>query len=881
MGFWPFGGGKKNKKDQADDRTKQNLIEKPDPAMARAAIPGQKPSERPTRSTSQRGHDEKSRKLSKSRTEAYITSSTRNLPRSQTAPFDDKHEYSERATSQRPQRTPSQIYQQKPISQTSIGPENFTALPHPPTLYAKRNDFDPTMPRRQSSKRKAEDYQRERELRAMTSEPSVRNRLKRPVTYSGSGPLQRDTRNIPGGMNRRLDRPDSQVSLPLPENISESDDVPKNTFKVGGIAALSPRPTIKSYQSESSRSTHGKQPARLPTVHQSAEEEENIPLHKQRIDELADDLGSGAIRELMERDRRRKERKKDSDKTKLQRKLRRAEKQREEETRRARAAEFVSASQAQLQTAIAEDEGAPGPAVDETPADTAMDIREGTKAPLSAEEDPFADPAPPARAPSQAIRNPFEDEQDLDVMEIPSEHEDGAEPPIPVKSPLRKTTTVEKKPELMPAQAALSPPASPDQPPNDEQSVSQTSGLARDATPDISESADRDRRESDQSSQQLSTWTNFFRRGGRRKTSVPGRTTPSEFSNTSRESFARKQPPPIVPPVRTFKKLESGTPQRTMSRFREDLPEFPISPPDSRVQSPEVAATSQAGESPLSSKQARHSLSGTLDARSLATSSSNPALDRGRPESRLQSVQYGDVAAAGQGTGGHALSQSLASVDSEASWLSGKPAKRFSGPMVSPVKDCTPEEASQVPGAFEPEDEGLADDEYLKRLSPEPGIRPESMVPSERRASSTVIDLQRERESSDTPEVPPLPQKKDETWHEGVARRPTVMKGPTRAKSREGLLKESAAEEGASENEDDYDDEHSSGEVEEPVQVMRAQSVEYKGHIRHLSAGSAKLLDIRRASVQSTDTPPRSPGLPRAYMQATQDPKTPSKPSMI
>ena len=874
MGFWPFGGGKKNKKSTAGDQTKQSLVEKPDPAMAGAAIPGQKPLERPTRSTSKRGHDEKSGKLSKSRTEAYITSSTQHLPRSQPAPFDDRHEYSEKTSSQRPQRTPGQLYQQSHISQTSIGPENFTALP---TLYAKRNDFDPTMPRKQSSKRKAEDYQRERELRAMTSEPSVRNRLKRPVTYSGSGPLQRDTRNIPGSVTRRLDRPDSQVSLPLPENISESDDGPKNTFTVGGIAALSPRPTIKSYQSESSRSTHGKQTARLPTVHQSADEEENIPLHKQRIDELANDLGSGAIRELMERDRRRKEKKKDSDKTKLQRKLRRAEKQREEETRRARAAEFVSASQAELQTAIAaHDEGAPGPAVDETPTDTAVKNRYGRKAPTPAEEDPFADPAPPAPAPSQAIRNPFEDEQDLDLMDIPSEHEDEAEPPIPVKSPLRKTITIDKQPELRPPQTALSPPASPDQPPNYQQSVSQTSGLARDATPDVSESAERDRRESDQSSQQLSTWTSFFRRGGRRKTSVPGRTTPSEFSNTSRESFARKQPP-TVPPTRTFKKSESGTPQRTMSRFREDLPEFPISPPDSRMQSPEVAAISQAGESSLCSKQPRHSLSGTLDARSLATSSSNPALDRGRPESRLQ-FQHGDAVPAAQGTGGHALSQSLASVDSEASWLSGKPPKRFSGPMVSPVKDSTPEEPDQAPGAFEREDDGLADDEYLRRLSPEPGMRPESMVPSERRASSTVIDLQRERVPSNAAEVPPLPQNNDETWHEGVARRPTVVKGPARAKSREGLLNLTTAEEGGFENEVDYDNERSSGELEEPVQLMRAQSVEYKGHVRHLSAGSAKLLDIRRASVQSTDTPPRSPGLPRTYVQATQDPKPSPKP---
>ena len=890
MGFWPFGGGKKNRRSTADDPSKRSLIEKSDPGMARTPIPAEKPTDRATRSTSKRGRDEKSRKLSKSHAaDAYKTPSTQNLPRSQTAPLSSQHEYSEKESSPQVQRQPNQLYQQNPLSQSSIGPENFTTLPHPPTLHARRNDFDPTMPRKKSSKRKAEDYQRERELRAMTSEPSTRNRLKRPVTYSGSGPLQRDTRNIPGPMNRTLGRPDSQVSLPLPENISESEDSPKSSFKVGALAALSPRPTLKSYQFESSRSALGKQPVRLPTVHQTAEEDENLPLAKQRINELADDLGPAALRELMERDRRRKEKKKDSDKVKLQRKLqRRAERQREEETRRVRAEEFVSSSQAQLQQAgrdfPAEAEGSPGPAIDDRPSDTTpAGTREAAKVPLPAEEDPFADPARAVEAPSQPIRNPFEDEQDLDVMDIPSEHEDDNEPQIPVKSPLRTVAPVEQQPEAKPVHVALSPPTSPIQQPNDEQSVSQMSEVGREVTPDVTESIERDRRASDQSGQQLSSWTNFFRRGGRRKTSVPdrGRTTPSEFSNTSRESFARKQPPALAPPAaRTFRKSESGTPQRTMSKFREDLPEFPISPPDSRVQSPEVAPASQAGESSLSSKQVRQSLSGTLDARSLATSSSNPALDRGRPESRLQSVQQGEGELTAPSTTGHAISQSLASVDSEASWLSGKPPKRFSGPMVQPLKDSPAEQTEQMAGAFEPEDEGLADDEYLKRLSPAPGDRRESAVPSERRASSTVIDLQRERAPSPTPGVPPLPQGKDETWHEGLGRQPTVVKQPTRAKSREGLLKEAAVEDAAG-SEEEEDDEHSSGEIVDEPQLMRARSVEYKGHIRHVSAGSAKLLDIRRASMQSTDihTPPRSPGLPHAMRATKQETEETRKPS--
>ena len=873
MGFWPFGGGKKKSRNTTSpsEETKRSLIEKPDPeTMARAKIPAQKGPDQPTRSTSKRGRDDKSRKLSKTRNDPYKSPSSQNLPRSQTALSCNANEYSEKTAAPPPPTTqpPRQLYQQNPISQSSIGPEIFTAQPDRPTLYARRNEFDPNMPRKKSSKRKAEDNARERELRAMTSEPSVRNKLKRPVTYSGSGPLQRDTRNIPGPLNKRLSRPDSQVSLPLPENISEPD-LPKHSFRVGAIAALSPRPTLKSYQFDSSRSPLGKQPLRLPTVEQSAEEEEELPLSKQRISELADDLGSSALRELMERDRRRKEKKKESDRSKLQRKLqRRADRQREEETRRARAEEFVSSSQAHLEAQTSSSpvpDGSPGPAI---PGASAVETEDAAKIPLPVGDDPFADPPKPAQPSSQAIRNPFEDENDPDVMDLPPEHEDDAQPPIPVKSPLRQVQAEETPFDVKPAQATLSPPTSPVQQPIQE--PQQASKATRNITPELAESIERDRRSSDQSSQQLSTWTSFFRRGGRRKPSVTdrGKQTPSEFSNTSRESFAaRKQAPPAVPPARTFRKSESGTPQRTFSKFREDLPErFPISPPDSRVQSPEVAPASQGADSSLSSRQARQSLSGTLDARSLATSSSIPTLDRGRPDSRLQYGQLDASDNTGAATTGHTVSQSLASVDSEGSWLSGKPVNRLSGPLSKPVEEVVEATSASTPGGPDPEDEGLVDDEYLSRLSPAPENRQESTGPSERKASSTLIDLQKERdrEPSPTPEVPPLPKDKDETWHEGVARRPTVIKQAARAKSSEGLLKDLSAESGAIEGDDDDDNSNGEGEgeVEEPVQLMRARSVEYRGHARQISAGSAKLLDIRRASVVSTDTPPKSPGVP-------------------
>jgi hypothetical protein len=201
----------------------------------------------------------------------------------------------------------------------------------------------------------------------------------------------------------------------------------------------------------------------------------------------------------------------------------------------------------------------------------------------------------------------------------------------------------------------------------------------------------------------------------------------------------------------------------------------------------------------------------------------------------------------------------LASVDSEGSWLSGKPVKRMSGPLSQPLKEKATEPGVSVPGALEPEDEGLADDEYLKRLSPPPGDRRESVMTNDRRASSTVIDLQGERDPSPAPAVPPLPATTDGLG-EGVGRQAAPVGQANQAKAERKISKAPQGKErrgSEEENEEDDDDDHSGGEVEEP-QLMRARSVEYKTHARHMSAGSAKLLDIRRQSVQSMEMPTRN-----------------------
>jgi len=107
-------------------------------------------------------------------------------------------------------------------------------------------------------------------------------------------------------------------------------------------------------------------------------------------------------------------------------------------------------------------------------------------------------------------------------------------------------------------------------------------------------------------------------------------------------------------------------------------------------------------------------------------------------------------------------------------------------------------------------------------------------------------------------DVPPLPDRKGETWHGSVGRQPTIVRQTSRAISKEGLLNQYIADdpELSSPDEGAGSPEAGSPAFETPAEefqnspILRARSVDYgKGHARHISAGSARLLDIRRSSV--------------------------------
>ena len=765
-------------------------------------------------------------------------------------------------------------YSQTAASKSSLGQENASDLRPTPTLRARRRDYDPSLPRQKSGKRKTEEYAREREVRAM-SQPIPIPKLKRPVTYSG-GPLNRDTKMIPGDMNKRLGRPASQVSLPLPDSISENEDYSQqNSFKIGFLAALGPRPTVR-YDS-SPRTSAGKRRLQTKPSFRDIIQEEP-PTSTKRIDDLADDLDSSALRELMEKDRRRRERKKDYDGAKLQEKLeKRAKRQREEEANRGRQTETEA-----FQPPSTGPSGTAGTGIASTPAGVPTTAerketkdggpRESQLPQQAALEDQQTTQPAPQTAQRQVhpspIRNPFEDEVDDESPEDPFSHPEDAEsePVLPVRSPLRVAQPQVQAVQRLAEPQTLSPPSSPIPAPEGQKAENPPLKQVQETTPIVSEKAGADLRASDQSEPHASSWTTFFKRGGRRKRSSadPAQATP-EFSNTSRESFSKRNPPPVVPP-RSYLRTESGIPQRTMSKFREDLPELPLSPPDSRVQSPETTAAPSSILASTTSRKQSQSLSGTLDGKSVATSSNVPAPDHATSERPVTGTQSIDADPAIP----H-VAQSLASVDSEGSWLSGKPPKRSSAQSYQgrvPSRSSLQHHPS--PSAEVGEEEDLTNDEYFNRLTPAPEDRRESSASALRKPSSTLMDLEQMRDPSSSQEAPALPVQSDERWHGSVGRQAQVVRQAPRAKSKEGLLKEYTADDGASSiGSSDIDDEAASihggespAEEFKDSPVMRAKSVEYKGHARHISAGSARLLDIRRASTVSersgTENPNRA-----------------------
>ncbi|KAK5165229.1 uncharacterized protein LTR77_009327 [Saxophila tyrrhenica] len=863
MPIWPF---RKRRRSAKDDVQQQPLSEKAQPEQppTRAATDPSPPSTQPIaipRKTSKRADeqpraatfDEKATEASLMRSkQAREASHKENVPPSSSYRRHSREDITALPLSRKLDSSPHlrPIDSERPhipynfrpysTSQTSIQPEpNMSPPPRQPNkLRSRRSQYDSATPsRRQSSKRRKDDRVREEEIRAMGAQSPI---PKRP----GDGPLRRDSKKM-----RSYGIKDSYVSLP------QSDDVDSNMtgiaeqrgWELGSFDMFNPRPAVRlsgtpQYIAPSSM------PSPSPIAEMVERDKEKMPAKSERtrkretIGVRADDLDASDLRMLMERDAKRREQKKKEQQEKLDRKLRnRNGRNRGDSDRKRREAEEERREDEAKQRAEEERRGREmlTPPTDIHPAlrDRSEDRRQLVDVPV-----PVPQTEPPARegaeeygTPAEQPENPFTDAAvEQEAATPPVEQMPGAFSPVqtPMEDPVIETAR-----EMKMAQTAT-PPLSPVRTGATASSLPKSMDARRASeTPLPPPPITDQRRHSDQKMERRAgAWATFFRRGGTnlRKDG----TAPSEasFSNTSRESM-RNQPLPahLVDTQAQAPRRKSGTPARTQSKFREDLPEMPISPPDSRMPSPDVTLVSAAAAA--ARRKARSSAPNTVPE------------DVTMPDADQPSSYRNDTPISPSIRSNRMMS--MASVDSEGSWLASGATNRHS--TQSGVNRSIGSLNQRFTGSYE-ELGRDADGEYFQRGQA-------SSPDTKRTKLSTLAALTGDNvpdEESDEDGVPDLSNPSDPmTMHESVRRQPTLVHRDPRVKSREGLLTEFA---GAETPEPDPEsaatggrgsmfgfDTEEEGE-EEVVEVKRAGSVDYgsRGHARQISAGSARLIGSSR-----------------------------------
>ncbi|KAK4248320.1 hypothetical protein C7999DRAFT_13755 [Corynascus novoguineensis] len=692
-----------------------------------------------------------------------------------------------------------------------------------PTLHNKREGDH--LPRKMSSKkRRKEDRRREAEIKAMGSLAPHRPAAE---DWTLGRPMRKESRrlrpsfgvSVKGSEFDRYNR-SSDVSLPLPESIDSalSSDSDYISYKVSAFDALAPRPTLR--YSTNPRSGNYTQDAagvvRRPSPQRTrlteSIPEETLKAHK-RVDSIADELSASDLRELMERDQRRRARKRQLEQEKMERRIaRRAEKQKAAE---AEAERHGRESPPNLERGILgrEDIGLgidpPSATItssrirhSDAPQEHQHEAREVNKR-LSAQDSDRPEPlAAFHRVDSHPLRAPeslSEIKEDVPVVTSPAS-----------KASLHRKLSRSKSPQESEART---------------------------------EQSERPSKRLDEASGRGSRpWISFFRWANRNKRNSAG---PSSFSNTSRDSMQTTIPipTPALPANPLPRRVSSGVPKRTISRFREDLPELPISPPASRLQSPEAEAVLPVVKISTNAHPAA------------GVSVPSPSVSRPRHDTPVSAQPSVEGMRQTPSTFSHPdepgispepQAISLASIDSEGSWFAGGLAKKrkSSGILESAPGLRHPRQTPECDGEHRPENEtpnddmDIMDDDYLSRLTPSHGDR----SAWNRKSTGEA------RPSSDWGE-------EEAHWGSVEGQLPTVVRSQAagRVKSREGLLR-SFGDDGeailgqmnAEDNSDSSDD----------VGLQRATSIDYgKAHARRISAGSARLLSISsRSSVDAKQT---------------------------
>jgi len=695
-----------------------------------------------------------------------------------------------------------------PAARNDENVQNHEFLWRVPTLHYARDGN--SLARRKSTKKRRRDEQREAEIRAMCAFSPIRHATTEPAPKR---PMRRLSKRIKTGLDSSV-KPEwdrfnrsSDISMRFPSiDSAQESDSSCMSYSVSTLDSLSPRPTLRIitppegwfYRRPSQRRTKLKEPITEAT----------LKAHK-RVDDLANDLSASDLRELMERDSRRKARKKQLEQQKAEQRIaRRAEKQ--------KTVEVEARRQGRTSPPIL-DRGVIGREFD-----AALGIGPSSAIVTSSrlrEQDGSGTP-PAGRG--EAV--------DVEMADhAPQLH------PLEVFHPV--DSIPEAVPEPQPSQSQLPPLATSDS------KASLPTKLSRSKSSQMSEvRTDQSgslRKESVESGDKSPrTWTSLFRWGSKSKRAPK---EPPSFTNTSRDSMQLVQPPP-PPPIDTLaRSLSSRGPKRTMSRFKEDLPDSVrlIRTTFSRTaeNSQDVVARSsneQAGGEP--SPQLTHD--SQQDGTARGTSSPIDQTDEHGVSPEPQSIL------------------SLASIDSEGSWFAGKlsTTRKSSAQIYRSAsvrsRRYTPE-PDHIPGAENyslADDVDMTDDDYLARLTPQPGEH----SGWNRKSSGEA------RPSSDWEDQPPH-------WGSIKEHQPKLVTSPsmTRIKSYQGLLNQSEYGNISPVSPASGESNTNASTPHETPTLHRATSIDYGKSARRISAGSTRLLQISpRPSVDGrrVSLPPGSDG---------------------
>lgn len=888
MPFWPF---KKKRSSASKDGASNIVSEKPAPARtSRTTASGNSTSPAPIvpRRSSKRNSQRKRRasdekdspaaRIENKKRPEYSEKSNSARPRSSIEDITalPLHEELQTSPHLRPAdlelpHIPYNFRQLSTPSQTSMQPpEAEGRSSRPQTLRSKRSAYDTAPQRRRSSKKRKDGHLREEEIRAMSAPIPI---PRRPGAHS-EGPLRRESKKL-----RSVGRQDSNVSLPMEESIhsSMSGVIEQRGWEVGGYGLFTPRPRIRlsgvpqygsfgspsTYQDPSLVSRDGSKKDKRPLVSRDAARKNRT------IDALADNLDATDLRMLMERDQRRRDRRQKEKQEKLDRKLRRrADRQRGEEIRR-RIDEDEKRTEQQRQRAEEEQRtrALMTPPTDVHPAlrepteeAVGLGIGEGVAMPLTVDPEQQRERVIPTTeeqgtdntgtylnypAQGNSPENPFTDPAPETTEPGPSSP--GLDTYTPVETPMEDPVVGTAQAVRMPQTAT--PPLSPIQSTRLGSSMSQLTDIRTARTQDLPgpSFASTERRTSEPKERRAGAWATFFKRGGtnlKRASDEPGRSSPSEFSfsNTSRESMSRQPLPAHL--VQPTQRMRSTTPQRTQSKFREDLPEMPVSPPDSRVQSPDLPAAAAA--------QIAAARRGKRSPKPTDIPGSSSAVRDSFPDPLAQGRTDSPVSPSGRTSAG-LMSTSLASVDSEGSWLAGGAGKRSSHQSaLSRSVGSLSKRRQDFSASYEELPGGMSDEEYFRRQSPDA----RRALHGRKVSSSALTGASPDEESEYGDVARPVTPGGPLTVHDSVRRQPTLVRRDPRVRSKEGLVADYLYDD---ETPDVDDESEMQADLESPPasrsEVRSATSINYgKAHARQMSAGSAKLLDIPPSKRPSMDT---------------------------